>query len=105
MGWVVKGTPRPLYPQKIYPVPIVLEARWAPGSVWTGAKYLASTGIFLFKFSSSLFVLYLCLLTCSDFPASLIFVLTVQHTQHKRPCPRRDSNPQSQQASGHRPTP
>ena len=27
------------------PVPIVQEAAWAPGSVWTGAGYLASTGI------------------------------------------------------------
>jgi len=26
-------------------------------------------------------------------------------THHKHPCPRRDSNPQSQQASGLRPTP
>ena len=33
------------------------------------------------------------------------FILTVQHTQHKHPCPRRNSNPQSQQASGCRPTP
>jgi hypothetical protein len=30
------------------------------------------------------------------------FVLIVQHTQHKHPCPRRDSNPQ---AIGRRPTP
>ena len=27
------------------PVPIVQEAGWAPGPVWTGAEYLASTGI------------------------------------------------------------
>ena len=27
------------------PVPIVQEARWAPGPVWTGAKNLAPTGI------------------------------------------------------------
>jgi hypothetical protein len=26
-------------------------------------------------------------------------------TRDRHPCPRRDSNPQSQQASGHRPTP
>ena len=32
-------------------------------------------------------------------------VLTVQHTQHKRPYPRRDSNPQSQQAIGRRLSP
>jgi hypothetical protein len=27
------------------PVPIVQEAGWAPGLVWTGAENLASTGI------------------------------------------------------------
>jgi hypothetical protein len=27
------------------PVPIVQEAGWAPGPVWTGAKYLAPSGI------------------------------------------------------------
>jgi hypothetical protein len=27
------------------PVPIVLEAEWAPGPVWTGAGNLALTGI------------------------------------------------------------
>jgi hypothetical protein len=27
------------------PVPIVQEAGWAPGSVWTGAENLAPTGI------------------------------------------------------------
>jgi hypothetical protein len=27
------------------PVPIVLEAGWASGPVWTGAESLASTGI------------------------------------------------------------
>ena len=33
-----------LYPGKD-PVPIVQEARWAPGPVWTGAENLAPTGI------------------------------------------------------------
>ena len=28
-----------------YPVPFVQQAGWAPGSVWTGAENLASTGI------------------------------------------------------------
>jgi len=42
-GW---STPRPgrLTPGKD-PVPIVLEAGWAPGSVWTGAENLALNGI------------------------------------------------------------
>ena len=35
----------------------------------------------------------------------LHYVFTVQHTQHKHPRLRRDSNPQSHQAIGHRPSP
>ena len=30
MGWVVNATPRPLYSRERDPVPIVLEAWWAP---------------------------------------------------------------------------
>ena len=37
--------PRPLLTPKKDPVPIVQEAGWAPGAVWTGAENLASTGI------------------------------------------------------------
>jgi hypothetical protein len=33
----------------------------------------------------------LSILLCTDCPGFLPFVLTVQHTQHKHPCPRRDS--------------
>src|SRR5215468_3717085 len=58
-GWVVSTTPRPLYPRKRPgthctggwvgprkdPVPIVQEAGWAPGPVWTCAENLAPTGI------------------------------------------------------------
>ena len=36
--------PASLYPGKD-PVPIVQEAEWAPGPVWTGAENLAPTGI------------------------------------------------------------
>jgi hypothetical protein len=44
-GWGVSVTPRPhSTPQKDL-VPIVQEAGWAPGSVWTGAENLAPTGI------------------------------------------------------------
>jgi hypothetical protein len=32
MGWVVNVTPRQLYPGESDPVPIVLEAGWAPGA-------------------------------------------------------------------------
>jgi hypothetical protein len=43
-GWVVSTTPRPLYPRE-RPVPIIQEAGWAPGPVWTCAENLAPTGI------------------------------------------------------------
>ena len=37
-------TPRPLYPRKD-PIPIVREAGWTPGIVWTSAENLIHTGI------------------------------------------------------------
>jgi len=37
--------PRPLFILGKDPVPIVQEAGWAPGPVWTGAENLAPTGI------------------------------------------------------------
>ena len=37
--------PQPLFTLGKDPVPIVLEAGWAPGPVWTGAEILALTGI------------------------------------------------------------
>ena len=44
--WVVNATPRPLYPPGKDPVPIVQEAGWAPGPVWTGAEDISPpTGI------------------------------------------------------------
>ena len=43
-GWVVSSTPRPYFTPGKDPVPIVQEAGWAPGSVWTGGKF-RPTGI------------------------------------------------------------
>jgi len=37
-GWVVSRTPRPHFTPGKDPVPIVQEAGWAPGPVWTGGK-------------------------------------------------------------------
>jgi len=37
-GWVVSSTPRPHFTPGKEPVPIVHEAGWAPGPVWTGGK-------------------------------------------------------------------
>jgi len=44
-GWGASVTPRPFFTPGIDPVPIVQEAGWAPGPVWTGAENLAPTGI------------------------------------------------------------
>jgi len=44
-GWGVSVTPRPLFAPRKDPVPIVQEAGWTPGSVWTSVENLAPTGI------------------------------------------------------------
>jgi hypothetical protein len=44
-GWGVSVTPRPLFTPGKDPVPIVQEAGWAPGPVWTDAENLAPNGI------------------------------------------------------------
>ena len=42
--WGVSLTPRPLFTPGKDPVPIVQEAGWVPGPVWTGAENLAPSG-------------------------------------------------------------
>jgi len=37
-GWVVSSTPRPHFTPGKDPVPILKEAGWAPGPVWTGGN-------------------------------------------------------------------
>ena len=44
-GWRVSVTPRALFTPGKEPVPIVQEAGWAPGPIWTGAEDLAPTRI------------------------------------------------------------
>ena len=44
-GWGVNPTPRQLFTPGREPVPIVQEAGWPAGPVWTGAENLAPTGI------------------------------------------------------------
>jgi hypothetical protein len=41
--WVVKATPRRLYPEKD-PISIVQEAGWTPELVWMGPEDLATPG-------------------------------------------------------------
>jgi len=44
-GWMVKATPRPLYPRDRNPVSDVQEAWWTSRLFWTGAVNHAPTGI------------------------------------------------------------
>ena len=44
-GWVVSSTPRPYLTPGKDPVPIVQEAGWASGPVWTGGKSCPPNGI------------------------------------------------------------
>ena len=44
-GWVLNATPWSLYSRERDSVPVVVEAGWALGPVWTGAENLAPTGI------------------------------------------------------------
>lgn len=44
-SWPVNAIPRPLYPQERHLVPVVQDAGWAIGPVWTGVEILAFTGI------------------------------------------------------------
>ena len=44
-GWVVNATPRPFYPLKRDPVPIIYEDVLAPVSGWKGAENLYVSGI------------------------------------------------------------
>jgi hypothetical protein len=44
-GWGVSVTPRPLFNPGNDPVPILQEAGWVPGSIWTGAENLTPTEI------------------------------------------------------------
>jgi len=41
MNWEANARTRPLYPWEREPVPIVKEAGWAHGPVWTGAENLS----------------------------------------------------------------
>ena len=43
-GVVVNTTLQPLYPREWNPLPIIQEAGWAAGPIWTGAGHLAPIG-------------------------------------------------------------
>jgi hypothetical protein len=44
VGWVVKSTPRPFYPQERSPILNLQEAGWMSRPVWTSVKKTGSLG-------------------------------------------------------------
>ena len=72
------ATPRPLYPRERDPVPIVQEAVWAPGPIWTDTENLAPNVIFFLVFSCTLFVLQPYLFLCLPVLHFVSSLLTTQ---------------------------
>ena len=68
-GWGVSITPRPVFTPRKDPVPIVQEAGWAPGLVWTGTENLALTGI-----------------RSPDCPAHIQSLYWLRYPAHLKPC-------------------
>ena len=87
-GRVVSFMPRPFFTPGKDPVPIVQEAGWVPGPVWTGAENLDPTGIrspdrparsqSLYQLS---YLVYLQVETCSKF-LSTSYTFTYLKTLH-----------------------
>jgi len=48
-GWVFSSTPRPHFTSGKGPVPILQEAGWAPGPVWTGGIFRPHRDFFFFS--------------------------------------------------------
>ena len=80
MGWVVNATPRPLYPRERYRVPIVQEAGWAPGQVWTRAENLAPTGISFVRAFFLSFCSFYPLYSLPSYPLPICYNIFLQHT-------------------------
>ena len=88
-GWRVSVMPQLLFTPRKDPVPIVQEAGWAPGLVWTGAENLAPTGIrspdrpahsqSLFRLCYSAHILFK---EVSENKQEANFILTLVYTWH-----------------------
>ena len=77
--WGVNVTPRPLFSLVKDPVPIVQEAGWAPGPVWTCAENLAHTGIRSPDRPACSQSLYI---NCSTRPLNSIWVYIIHDTSY-----------------------
>ena len=92
-------------------VPAASPPEKKPGTHCTGGWVAPSVGLDVCRKSRPhrdfFSILLYSVSTSSVLVAVVLTVLRfafTYNTQHKEPCRRRDSNPQSQQASGHRPT-
>ena len=95
--WVVNATPRPLYRRGRDPYLFYRGLCGAHGLFGRMRKISSPPGFFFFVLCT------LSVLLRPDYPSFAFGPYCT--TQHEHPCPRRDLNPQSQQASGHRHSP
>jgi hypothetical protein len=74
-GWVVSNTPQPHFTSGKDPVPILQEAGWAPGPVWTGGKSrphrdsfpdrpVRSQSLYRLSYAAHLLCMYICIYVC-----------------------------------------
>ena len=81
-GWVVSNTPRPHFTPGKDPVPIVQEAKWAPGPIWTGGKSRPyrdsipdrpahSQSLYRLSYPAHIYIMCLCVTITSVFIALL----------------------------------
>ena len=85
----------PLYPRQRDPVPVLREAGWSAGPVWTSAENLAPTGIF-FVFSCNLFLLHPYLFLCLHCHAFYLLLFLQHNTNIHAPGRIRTRNPSMQ---------
>jgi hypothetical protein len=76
---MANATSRLLYPRRREPVPIVKEAGWAPGPVWTGTENLTSTEVLLPTLPAHNELLY----RLSYTGPHMLEVVTFRHYRHK----------------------
>ena len=76
---LVSTTPRPLYPQERDTVPVVHEAGWAPGPVWTLLLYYNSIIIVIINtVLNSILLLLLLLYTVKNSVSALRTFLNIE---------------------------
>jgi len=87
-GWVVSSTPRPHFTPGKVPVPVLQEAGWDPGPVWTGVKSRPhrdsnpnrpARSQSLYRMSYREFTSYICVCVCVCVRACCSFAVVLHY--------------------------